>query len=224
MANPRKYATASVVSLFSQWQHHAGVARRNAIPRMPPAMLEHLFRRLKRWTWWRQRGGQRYFLLYRGMGAAEAQHFAGKRPGDQHDFVYRSSFTPDAAIASQFASRYGSYFLGVWVPESAIVAMPLMVGPELKGYDSNELEIFVDPFRGEINDLTDDVDRSLFSGWMGKVTHPWTIQAEAVEKIWIDKIDRGERGVTFNPTKNPMWIRTKPPTYDAAQNLGGLWD
>lgn len=227
-ANPRRYkGVPQAARAMQYWQTQARAAVRDQLPRLPARLLKNLFRRLERWTWWRIIDGQQYFLLYRGIGEKELAALGDAGPGDWVSFPKRTSYTVQGMIAWQFAMGYGGKFLGVWVPASAIVTAPVMFGPNmLSSYDHGEMEIIVDPFRGEIQDLIGAKEwyeggDKIFA-YAGP-DHPWQkMNDEALAKFNAE-MDAGNLNARLLRHVNPTTYRPVKPHPDAHTRVYGLF-
>lgn len=213
--NPRYIPEVQESINALQWWANRGLrSARDAVKRFPREALVGLFRRLRRWTWTRTINGEPHYLLYRGVGDADLKRIGELKQDAPIEFKFRTSFTPDAAIAFQFAYRYNGNFVGVWVPESAIVAAPLMAGPGLPDYGHGELEIITDPFTGYLQDF--NISQPDFmkktEGWMGR-EHVFTKMSDDAFKY--------THGPRINQPKNPMMLRRERPTEDAKNAIFG---
>jgi len=224
--NPRKYRSVLVpeANTMRWWQQMARPEVRAKMKKLPLPVLESLFRRLRRWTWYRDINGERYYLLYRGVQPQQLDVMKAAGPGAVVEFPTRTSFTVDAGIAVQFRERYGTKVVGAWVPESAIVTAPFAFGAQfLSDYDHGELEIIVDPFKGVVQDI--GINRQtldqLFAGWMGNPQHPWFIESEKRLALQAKRLDEGKDTSTFTlKSLNPQWYRVSAPTPDAKTSRG----
>jgi len=197
---------------YNWWQHHAVKSVRASMKKLPAEFLVALFRRLNRWTWRRTINGKTHYLLFRGIGKKEEAGLTA-RPGAPITFTYPMSFTVDALWAEQFAMKYDGKFMSVWVPEDAITGAPFVMGPRLLAtYNHGEMEIFTEPFTGELFELTDQpvVWHAKFSetapyvGWRRYADHPFKRQeAASVPPRW---------------PLNPKVVRAFAPTPDAVSN------
>ena len=211
---------------MAYWQTQARTAVRDQLPRLPARMLKNLFRRLERWTWWRIIDGEQYFLLYRGIGQKELATLGGAGPGDWVSFPKRTSYTVQSSVAWQFAMGYGGKFLGIWVPVSAIVTAPVMYGPNmLSSHDHREMEVIVDPFRGEIQDLMGvqewfEGGKDLFK-YAGP-GHPWW-EMDTTTRAKYDADVAAGRPARFMQHLNPTADRPLRPHPDAHTRTYGLF-
>ena len=231
--NPRQYATVLGPQgvTMQAWQQGARPELRAKLQRLPQRVLETLFRRLRRWTWYRDIGGQRYYLLYRGLKPAELSAAGGVSSGSRVTFVERASYTPDPNIAINFASRYNSRAVGIWVPESAIVTAPYALGREYaRDYNHGELEIIVDPYTGFLQDerispndfcREEENQTCKYRGWMGDEKHPWFIESGRRLEEFNRRADAGKdvSGYTLQ-ILNPGAYRIRPPTPDSKTSRG----
>lgn len=199
-SSPLKYESMRASAYdMSFWQHRGVRSARDALPKLPPRIMKGLFRRLDRWTWYRDINGETHYLLYRGVGKKDLERLPSLSAGTPITFPFRTSFTVDIVTAFQFAMKYDGEFVSVWVPRSAIVTAPIMYGPKLvKGHDHGEMEVVTDPFTGYLQDVGGDQRtfvKEKAEGWMGRAGHPW--------------YEMGYRA------KNPLVFRRQQPTPDA---------
>ncbi len=229
--NPRQYQDVLGPESWAMryWQNLAHGSRRDALKRLPRPVLETLFRRLRRWTYYRDIGGHRYYLLYRGVNPSE---IAGVTTGSVVTFPRRTSYTVDASTAFQFANRYGTRAVGVWVPEESIISAPFAFGKEFNpDYNHGEIEIIVDPHSGILQDEKLDIDdfcgrsrtpdKCLFDGWMGRAGHPWFEAGQRQLDKMNRLLDAGKSAghVSLSPL-NPNSYRLRPPTSDSKTSRG----
>lgn len=227
-ANPRRYKGISQgAHTMAYWQTQARTAVRDQLPRLPARMLKNLFRRLERWTWWRIIDGEQYFLLYRGVSEKEAEALSNAGVGSWVSFPTRTSYTVQSSVAWQFAAGYEGKFLGVWVPSKAIVTAPIMYGPNmLQSYDHTEMEIIVDPYAGQIQDLMGVQEwygggKDLFK--YADENHPWQKMNDAALEKFNAEMDAGKIGARFRRHMNPTAYRPLRPTPDAHTRTYGLF-
>jgi hypothetical protein len=211
--NPRKFNLRT--SGMLHWQMRGGAYNRDALVPLPAEVMQSVYRRLRRWTFYRDLADGRYYLLYRGLRPDEMRAIESKSPGDTIEMDQRTSYTVEPAIAVQFAMSYGTDAIGEWVPESAIITAPFGYGPALSSYNHAELEMIVDPHRGILQDTgINHRDRTMFKGWVGDANHPWQIEWERK----LGEMRDGRKGVKL-PT-NPNGYRINPPTPDSKTSRG----
>lgn len=231
--NPRQYSDLlNREAVQMRWWQNRGVrTARDKMVRLPRAVMETLYRRLRRWTWYRDIGGQRYYLLYRGVTPAELAAAGGDGVGSPVTFQYRASYTPDPMTANQFARKYGTKAVGVWVPESAIVTAPFALGKEVnRDYAHGEIEIIVDPYTGILQDpqvlfrdfcVEGATSGCTYRGWMGIESHPWTQEWDRRKAEFDRRMAAGKDVSQFTTiTLNPNFYRTLPPTPDSKTSRG----
>ena len=232
--NPRQYGKelAPAAHTMRYWQTQARPEVRESLKKLPKPVLETLFRRLRRWSYYRDLGGERYYLLYRGVRPDELVAAGGVTSGSTVNFAKRTSYTADPSVAAQFAMRYGTRAIGEWVPENAIVSAPFALGPQfLRDYSHGELEIIVDPHTGVFQDENLSQYGGAFCGmtpgpnclfeWAGAEDHPWQIES-ARRQAEMDR--RREAGKDVSEmvwqTVNPTVYRKRPPTPDSKTSRG----
>ena len=191
--------------------------------------MQTLFRRLRRWTFYRAITGERHYLLYRGVRPDEVR---GVTSGSDVVLNDRTSYTADAGTAFTFAEQYNTQAVGVWVPERAIVTAPFAFGRKfLDSYAHGELEIIVDPHVGVLQDAAIEYDdfcgrkrsktNCVFRGWRGDVAHPWFQEEVRRLDLFNAKVAAGQTPRSYTLTfLNPTTFRVRPPTSDAKTTRG----
>jgi hypothetical protein len=221
--NPRAYGEelAPQAMTMRYWQQQARPEVREKLKKLPRPVLETLFRRLRKWTFYRDLNGERYYMLYRGVRPDELAIVGGAAVGSPITLTKRTSYTADPNVALIFSQRYGTRAIGEWVPESAIVSAPFAFGVEfLSDYSHGELEIIVDPHTGIIADenLREDRERK-YAGWMGHEKHPWFIEQVRFQEKLMAQMDAGKE-VKYRQLVFPGLYRIDPPTPDAKTSRG----
>lgn len=206
--NPRAYNLEP--EMMAKWQN--AVSGRSRIPRLPSQLMKKLLKRLRKWTWYRVIGGEEYFLLYRALPPREKKLYLDYRavtPGSTISFQHRTSFTVDAGIAVRYNQKYGSPYIEVWVPASAIVTSPIMYDPTSEHsspFTWDELEIIVDPFTGIFQS-------GLLPFYWKKVRE--TDKVKALIFGPYRSVLMTKNFVYERDNRGPKYIRVRPPTSDA---------